>query len=65
MSDLKPCPLCGNKDVFLDHLGGDPVWGWFVECGACGLSLYANNRQDQARAKWNRRAPPHPKQGGA
>ena len=56
--DLKSCPFCAG-DVSLDHLGSDAVRGWFVECESCGVSQYAENTQDGARSKWNRRAEQH------
>lgn len=56
--DLKPCPFCGSG-VSLDHLGSDPVRGWFVECEKCAISQHAVNTQEQARQCWNRRSAEH------
>ena len=55
MTELKPCPYCGNKKVILLY---DPlVKGYFVEC-----NLYACNRiyvdyfetAEDAVESWNR-----------
>lgn len=70
MSDLKPCPFCGNKPT-LRYDSGNEVWGqsWQVAC-VCGVSFpkvygssswASNKKQDKAAIQaatspWNLRA---------
>ena len=52
MSNLKPCPRCGSKDIG-HHCEIRPMGSWcycFCECGQTGPSAPS---QEQARAAWN------------
>ncbi len=58
MVELKPCPFCGNADIVL--CGGDgilPDGGdyWYVNCLACGGSVYGSESRTKAIDSWNRR----------
>lgn len=50
MSELKPCPACGSRDVHL-LLGDDEVYS--VDCGNCAMRVPAEHFPDFAGAAWN------------
>lgn len=56
MSDLKRCPFCGGR-AELEQMG----WPHHVFCTQCGAkttsALYAEDGEQAAIAKWNRRSP--------
>ena len=60
MSELKPCPFCGGKGVFIKgsrSIHGDNPYTFAVHCAECR----ANNGEffrtkEEAIAAWNRRA---------
>lgn len=64
MTELKPCPFCGNPAMMLQGTdGGEPYL--YVECGCCGVStpfFYCDEEDTLSGAKeivakaWNRRA---------
>lgn len=56
MSELKPCPACGSRDVHL-LLGDDEVYS--VDCGNCAMRGPAEHFPDFAGAAWNS-LPRHP-----
>ncbi len=66
MSELKPCPFCGDSSVELEsgrHVASGLGYSADVncECGASGAREYANTEEDakeRAVAAWNRRADP-------
>lgn len=55
MTDLKPCPFCGEKaDVEFDELGGT---NWHtVMCSACYATGPEEEGYDNAVTAWNTRA---------
>lgn len=61
MSDLKPCPFCGNK--YLSVVKHQAKYGWrpfyYVLCdygeGGCGSSGQWNHEEADAIEAWNRR----------
>lgn len=64
MSELKPCPFCGNEKVFLDCWEGIHGQNWFVHCKKCRTTFHASDgfmaqgfpNAQAASAAWNRRA---------
>jgi len=59
MSDLKPCPFCGDVPVGRTIAGVHPP-RWKVECRNedCDMLVRAvDNVFEEAVALWNRRAP--------
>lgn len=59
MAELKPCPFCGNTDIYLDgsdNLPPDDHPYWYVICSECGASVFGNVDPEVAAEAWNRRA---------
>jgi len=54
MTELKPCPFCGTKFVWIDRYGDY----FYVYCRrfACHIHGPERLRKDTAIAAWNRRA---------
>ncbi len=60
MTELKPCPFCGEKEdidygIFTGTLKGFD----YVECQNCGARIYEIHKDGQciaAKELWNRRA---------
>lgn len=59
MSDLKPCPFCGNTEPWLERIG-TPRWSCIVACGECGSRHESSDEGADSGASWNRRAQPEP-----
>ena len=60
MSELKPCPFCGDespilKTEFIGELGFSYTK---VQCWACGASISAYSQEERAIREWNRRYEP-------
>lgn len=60
MSELKPCPFCGNENVAIANECHDLSGGYFVACPACGGSTglrYAcgDDPRPLLIEQWNRR----------
>ena len=53
MSDLKPCPFCGEVPAVVE----DGYKAIAVHCFNCGADITAESEK-KARAAWNRRAQP-------
>ena len=56
MKQLKPCPFCGSKNVYMAHIGGRTVG--IVCCPDCNLDCTITRRNASAEKitdKWNRR----------
>ena len=62
MGELKPCPFCGGRKVFLRDDDPHAVW---VECDDCQIGTFAHDASDfltysdavdNAVDRWNRRA---------
>lgn len=57
MTELKPCPFCGGKEVGLvDHISPQGNKNYTVICVSCGASVNTYDKPQQAIRKWNRRA---------
>ncbi|HBF46192.1 MAG TPA: hypothetical protein DDW91_06830 [Shewanella frigidimarina] len=56
MSDLKPCPFCGSKDIAANTVNEESMSGYdSVECLNCGVEGMGWSVDD-----WNERALPEP-----
>ena len=53
MTQLKPCPFCGSRNI-RQH-SRYPVQVWSVKCRDCGGKMQRPGSQEQAVAAWNRR----------
>lgn len=60
MSDLKPCPFCGNRNVNLqivrEKLDYSDIDGAYIECPICGIESRIFEDPDEAVEFWNRRS---------
>lgn len=57
MTELKPCPFCGGKEVGLvDHISPQGNKNYTVICVSCGASVNNYDKPQQAIRKWNMRA---------
>lgn len=56
MSELKPCPFCGNEKIYI--CTDDETEEFFgVMCTVCGGSIYPDKEtEEEAIEAWNRRA---------
>ncbi len=52
MTELKPCPFCGNDAVLYEEYEG----GWVIECKVCFVKIWRKNSKKAAIKAWNRRA---------
>ena len=52
MTELKPCPFCGGKDVEIRDL----KLGIYAVCRRCGASIKFSHSIVDVIAAWNRRA---------
>lgn len=61
VTELKPCPFCGNKKIQVSHgMTGAPFL--FFKCKECGATVsfdndLSNRVPDLACANWNHRIP--------
>jgi Lar family restriction alleviation protein len=57
-AELKPCPFCGSKNLFIDTgiSGGDGGNLFWVVCNECYSSGQALDKKSSAIAAWNKRA---------
>ncbi len=54
MTDLKPCPFCGSKDITADKDDGFDSWGLY--CTDCGWGIpYEHVSKKDAIKLWNSR----------
>lgn len=60
--DVLPCPFCGDTRVFWDY-SSDGSWQLCCNTIDCQASTLIASTQEQAIARWNRRAT-HPASGG-
>jgi Lar family restriction alleviation protein len=56
MSELKPCPFCGNERVNVAEIAGS----FFAVCGTCGAQGKQRATISGAVGTWNRRAGDEP-----
>ena len=59
MSELKPCPFCGEKEnikVVDTPIGNYANLFFKVVCRACGASSVLDKDRETTIAAWNRRA---------
>lgn len=52
---LLSCPFCGLDEAFLTDTM--PAGAYWIECAHCGAETQGSERQSEAIAAWNRRAP--------
>lgn len=53
MTELKPCPFCGNNQAFIET----EYYGLFVvKCGYCHIRTAVEQVKEKAIEAWNRRA---------
>lgn len=65
MSDLKPCPFCGESKPLIVHLEGTILHpAYQVECGNCGARSPWSDKGDHVD-KWNQRVTADSNDGGA
>lgn len=58
MSELKPCPFCGEEAKLLDKTNYYETGGYtyyFVRCNNCGAENGWNMQLEKAIEAWNRR----------
>lgn len=59
MTDLKPCPFCGEKYLIDYGIMGGTMEGFdYVQCANCGAEIHSvhNGNHIEAVEAWNRRA---------
>ena len=56
MSDLKPCPFCGNKHIHIEKVKKWFYRSYHVECWCCGASAESVVCIENAIKWWNNRA---------
>lgn len=54
MSELKPCPFCGNNIIKTYNVGGN----WGCACSACDGKTSFSDSEEQAITAWNTRPTP-------
>lgn len=57
--EIKPCPFCGDEDVFIAKRYIDGIWhGWQIVCPNCDLVVYSQDHENKRELvkDWNRRA---------
>ena len=60
MSDLKPCPFCGQSDANIILLKNGGFTAFQHVCNYCGSRGPESDTQEKAESSWNRRANPAP-----
>lgn len=56
MSELKPCPFCGNKHIHIEKVKKGFYRSYHVECWCCGASAESVVCIENAIKWWNNRA---------
>lgn len=56
MSDLKPCPHCGESRAFVEDIETAQGLNWYVFCYACGATGGYEETPAKAIEAWNTRA---------
>ncbi len=53
---LKPCPFCGRKASYVEHIFGTAFYTHGVKCDSCEAQTYQfYNSKAAANGAWNRR----------
>ena len=53
MTELKPCPFCGSKNIDLREID-DAIFKYYVKCNACHVSMADQNKPNIFK-RWNNR----------
>lgn len=58
MTELKPCPFCGNNAKARVFTSGclKKIKVWYIECCVCRIRTSVEHDLDRAIEAWNRRA---------
>ena len=56
MSDVKPCPFCGESCAFVEDIETAQGLKWYVFCFACGATGGYKETPAKAIEAWNTRA---------
>lgn len=54
-NELKPCPFCGNKYLWLEDIGIRGTARYYVICTTCGAKSNFEKTPEEAMKKWNER----------
>lgn len=52
---LKPCPFCGEKEIWITTVTENCGSYLYVECSKCGAKSSEEDSQDTAVKSWNKR----------
>ena len=56
MTELKPCPFCGNDEIDCCYEAEEDVYEfYFCKCKACGATAGFYQTEQEAIAAWNKR----------
>ena len=51
MTELKPCPFCGSKNVDVTKIGPED---WWLQCRGCGATGPIGESEEETIKLWNR-----------
>jgi Lar family restriction alleviation protein len=54
MTDLKPCPFCGSKDVYFSGCDGFWTFKEYIHCLGCGVVVKVGH-DGEVVERWNTR----------
>lgn len=55
-NELKPCPFCGNKSIWLEDIDVRGMDSYYAVCVECGAKSGYEDTPEKATEKWNARA---------